>query len=670
VKLKEYQRKRDFTQTREPAGKPAKSKGALKFFVQKHAATRLHYDLRLEMGGVLKSWAVPRGPSMNPLDQRLAVHVEDHPLEYGSFEGIIPKGNYGAGTVMVWDRGTYVARSTSARGPGEKAMLKGYAEGKITFVLSGEKLKGEFALVRLKGKDPKAWILVKKRDSFATFGESLWEEVSAISKRPMKKIAEESAKKKDIWLPKHGKAEAVPRRLRPMQARITLGFTPSAEWVYEPYYKGVRVLAEIENGQVRLYSGGLLTLNKKYPAIVDALEGIPYGTVLDGEIVGKKLILYDLLYSQGKDLRASPLLERKKILKGLKIFGPTLVYGEHESDPKKVQPASGRLVAKKKDSVYTTGLSRDWARLPLSAFSKSDADDKPPLRNLDKVFWPDEGITKGDLLRYYDKIAPVLLPHLKDRPESLHRQPDGLKNEGFFQKDNAGFLPRRVETARVYSGSSEKTINYVLCQDRWTLLYLVNLGCIELNPWISRKPTLENPDYVVIDLDPDDNSFDEVVEVALEVNRVLKKIGVKAWCKTSGASGLHICIPLSPGHTYEEARLFAEDVCKVVREKFKRNTSLERTPAKRRGKIYLDYLQNRRGQTLAAPYCVRPRPGATVSTPLKWAEVKPGLDPTAFTIETIGDRVKRYGDLWAPTLRGTEKLAPARKRLSKFLHNL
>lgn len=668
MKLKEYRRKRDFTQTREPAGKATKSKGALKFFVQKHAATRLHYDLRLEMGGVLKSWAVPRGPSMNPLDQRLAVHVEDHPIEYGSFEGMIPKGNYGAGTVMVWDRGTYTARSTTARAAGEKALLAGYSEGKITFVLSGEKLKGEFALIRLKGKDPKAWLLVKKRDAFASFGESLWDENSVLSHRPMKKIAGEATKKKEIWIPKHGKAEAVPRRLRPMQAKITLAFSPSAEWVYEPYHKGLRVLAEVENGEVRLYSGGLLTLNKKYPALVRELAGIPYGTVLDGEIVGKKLVLYDLLYAQGKDLRAMPLIERKKRLKALGIFNATLVYGEAYDDPKKVRSPSGRLVAKRRDSPYVTGLSRDWARVSLASLGKSESDDKPPLRNLDKVFWPGEDITKGDLLRYYDKIAPLILPHLRDRPESLHRQPDGLKNDGFFQKDNAGFLPRRVETARVYSGSSQKTINYVLCQDRWTLLYLVNLGCIELNPWISRKPTLENPDYVVIDLDPDDgNSFEEVIEVALEVNRVLRQVGVKAWCKTSGASGLHICIPLTAGHTYEEARLFAEAVCQVVHKKFKRNTSLERTPAKRRGKIYLDYLQNRRGQTLAAPYCVRPRPGATVSTPLKWSEVKRGLDPADFTIETIEARIKREGDLWAPTLKGTETLAPALKRLNKLL---
>jgi len=664
VKLKEYNAKRDFSRTKEPRGKIKSTKGKLRFVVQKHDASRIHYDLRLEMGGVYKSWAVPKGPSMNPLDQRLAVYVEDHPLEYGKFEGIIPEGNYGAGTVLVWDTGTYTER----KGRGEKGMLEGLASGKLTFVLQGKKLNGEFALIKLKGKDPKAWLLVKKRDEFAVRGESLWDERSVVSGRSMKELA---GTQKEVWIPKKGKAESIPRRVRPMFAKITFSFTPGPEWIYEPFYRGGdRVIVEKSGKEIRLASRGILSVTKKYPEIVKALAKVPTETVLDGEIVDKKLILSDLLVWEGKDWREKPLIERKAKLESLKIFNAHIVYGNHATDPAKLKVASGRLIAKKKDGLYRGGISREWLRINQTKGSVQKTDpslDRPPLKNLEKLYWPDEDISKGDLLRYYDQIADTILPHLKDRPQSLHRQPDGVKNEGFFQKDNPGYVPRRIETTRVYSGSSNKTINYILCQDRWTLLYLVNLGCIELNPWISRKPSLEKPDYSVIDLDPDDNNFEEVIEIARETHAVLKSIGVKSWCKTSGASGLHICIPLGGAYSYDESRVFAEEVCKVVHERHRANTSLERNPARRRGKIYLDYLQNRRGQTLAAPYCVRPRPGATVSTPLDWKEVKQGLDPKAFTIVTMPKRLKRVGDLW--TLGGKTNLEAAMKQLSKLTHN-
>ncbi len=617
-----YQRKRRFDRTPEPKGKPGKGKSPLRFVVQKHAASRTHYDFRLEIDGTLKSWAIPKGISLDPTDQRLAVQVEDHPIEYGAFEGVIPKGNYGAGTVMIWDRGTYAERTKN-----------GLDQGHITFILQGEKLKGEFALIRLKGRDPKAWLLVKKRDEFMRKGEDLAEEVSVLSGRTMKQIAEQSVKKRDIWIPRQGKKESIPqRRILPMIAKISVAFQSGPEWIYEPFWRGKRA-----------------TLEKQ-------------GHLLDGEYVGGKFIAYDLLRSQGKDLRELPLEARKKKLKGLRVFDKKIVYGEHTDEI----PTSEKFIAKRKDSPYKSGIARDWLRVLKK--SAEDSDERPRLHNLDKVFWPDEGYTKGDLLRYYDRIADFILPYLKDYPQSLHRQPDGLKDDGFFQKDHPGYLPKRIETVRVYSASSAKTINYLLCQDRWTLLFLVNLGCIELNPWISRRKDLDKPDYCVIDLDPDDNPFDQVIETALEVNRVLKKIGVRAWIKTSGASGLHICIPLGAKYDYDTSRKFAEAVCAVAHRRLKGFTSLERNPARRRGKIYLDFLQNRRGQTLAAPYCVRPKSGATVSTPLDWKEVKKGLDPSAFTIQTISRRLRRVGDLWKPLLSGApgQDIPPALKKLRKI----
>jgi bifunctional non-homologous end joining protein LigD len=516
MSLKEYRKKRKFHRTPEPKGKESGSgTKTLRFFVQKHDATRVHFDFRIELDGVLKSWAVPRGPSMNPLDQRLAVRVEDHPIEYGSFEGVIPKGNYGAGTVMLWDSGTYVDRATGG-GPDQlKILREGLAKGRLTLVLSGKRLKGEFALVRLRTSrsESNAWLLIKKRDSSARF--SLVPTVkdsdrSIASKRTMSQIDHQSKGGKAVWISK-----------RPLQRAI----------------------------------------------------------------------------------------------------------------PK--------------------------------------TSDKPPISHKDKVFWPKEGFTKGDLVQYYERISPYLLPHLKDRPESLRRQPDGLRNPGFFQKDMVGFVPRRIMTKKIFSQSTGKTVNYVLCQDQWTLLYLVNLGCIEFNPWLSRADHLDKPDFVVIDLDPDGNSYNEVVKVAKEVHKVLTLAGVKSWAKTSGASGMHICVPTKARYDFDTTRRFAELVCQIVHQRFPDLTSIERNPARRRKKIYLDFLQNRRGQTLAAPYCVRPLPGAPVSTPLKWSEVKTGLKPSSFTMFNIERRLKRVGDLWRPLLHSTttsNNLEIGSKRLLKLLH--
>jgi DNA ligase D-like protein (predicted polymerase) len=442
------------------------------------------------------------------------------------------------------------------------------------------------------------------------------------------------------------------------------------EGYFEIFGKGHRAVAEVERGRVQLYSRAFLSFDRKYPAIVQALRSLGHEAVLDGELIseGKKTIyvVSDLLFLDGKDLRELPLRERKAALSKLKLKEP-LREAKWATTSKGLL---GTVVAKAADSPYRSGLAKDWLRFlarPARAPAKPSREN-PPLTHLTKVYWPEEGFTKGDLVRYYDQVAETILPYLVDRPQSMHRQPDGLRNEGFFHKDMSSFLPRRIETVRVSSASSGKTINYVLCQDRWSLLYLVNMGCIELNPWLSKRPKLDHPDMVVIDLDPDENDFDEVIEVAQEVHRVLDAVGADSYCKTSGASGLHICIPTGGRFDFDVGRKFAEAVCEVVNRQFPSLTSVERNPAKRRGRIYLDFLQNRRGQTLAAPYCVRPRPGAPVSTPLKWSEVKPGLRPTAFTIQTMARRLKRVGDLWRPLLNSSVDIEACMKRLSKRFH--
>jgi bifunctional non-homologous end joining protein LigD len=272
------------------------------------------------------------------------------------------------------------------------------------------------------------------------------------------------------------------------------------------------------------------------------------------------------------------------------------------------------------------------------------------LTNLKKVYWPDEKYTKGDLIEYYSSVSKFILPYLKDRPESLHRHPNGINNKSFFHKDMSSKLPDWIETVVIRSESNNKDINYLVCQNEATLIYMNNLGCIEINPWNSRRQSQENPDYTVIDLDPADNTFDEVIETALVVKSILDKAGAESFIKTSGASGMHIYIPLGAKYDYEQGRNFAHIIAQLANAELPDLTSIERSPKARPKSIYLDYLQNRMGQTLASAYSVRPKPGATVSTPLDWKEVKIGLHPSQFTIKTVPQRLKKTGDLFKGVL--------------------
>lgn len=286
------------------------------------------------------------------------------------------------------------------------------------------------------------------------------------------------------------------------------------------------------------------------------------------------------------------------------------------------------------------------------------------LTNKQKLYWPDEQITKGDVIEYYNNVHKVILPYLKDRPQSLRRNPNGVTDQGFFQKDAGGEAPAWVRSVPINAESAHRMINYILCNDLATLTYLNNLGCIELNPWNSRVSKLDYPDYLIMDIDPgDDNTFSQVIDTALAIKDILDKAGAKCYCKTSGASGLHIYIPLRAQYTYDQTRTFAEVIALLTVEQLPRITTVERTLAKRNGRIYVDYLQNKKGQTLASVYSLRPVPGATVSTPLLWSEVKPGLHPSQFTIHTISSRLEKVGDLFHGVL--TEKI-----NLKKCLKNL
>lgn len=287
------------------------------------------------------------------------------------------------------------------------------------------------------------------------------------------------------------------------------------------------------------------------------------------------------------------------------------------------------------------------------------------LSNLDKIYWPKEKYTKGDVILYYEKIAPYILPYLKNRPLSLLRHPNGIEQQAFFHKDVGDNAPEWMKTFEIFSESANKNINYVVCNNKASLLYVANLGTIEMNPWNSTIKKVDNPDYMVIDIDPsENNTFDQVIETALAVKEVLSKAEIDGYCKTSGASGLHVYVPMGTKYDYDQAKEFAHIIASLTCDLLPDFTTLERSLAKRgKANIYIDFLQNRRGQTLACAYSLRPKPGATVSTPLEWKEVKKGLTPAQFTFINILKRIEKKGDLFAPVLNKGIDLRKALKNL-------
>jgi bifunctional non-homologous end joining protein LigD len=289
------------------------------------------------------------------------------------------------------------------------------------------------------------------------------------------------------------------------------------------------------------------------------------------------------------------------------------------------------------------------------------------VTNLNKVYWPEDGYTKGDLIGYYREIVDFILPYLRDRPESLHRHPNGVQEKSFFQKDVSRQPPPDwVRTAELIDSDGKRT-RTILCQDEATLVYLANLGCIELNPWHARVGILDQADYLVLDLDPENVSFDHVIEAAQTIRKVLHQAGAEGFCKTSGQRGLHVYVPFGARHSHDQAKQLAELIARIVNARLPASTSLVRNPKSRQGRVYLDWLQNGKGKTLAAPYSVRPRPMATVSTPLKWTEVRRGLDPAKFTIRTMPKRLDLVGDLWKPVLGPGIDLSACLERLAPLL---
>ena len=941
--LTEYKKKRKFSNTPEPeggTGSTTKSKGKeLVFVIQKHDASHLHYDLRLELKGVMKSWAVPKGPSLNPADKRLAMLVEDHPVEYNEFEGIIPPGNYGAGTVIIWDQGTYEpieevkkkGMNRTVKSPNkplghlskseqEKVLLSAFYGGSMKIKLHGKKLKGEFALVKIAGREENAWLLIKHRDEYATEEDITIKDKSVVSGKTIEQMAGD--KKSKQWIsnrssdgklkksresgvgsrekePKSRESEGnvvvgqadydkivagitkslskkkkspMPADLRPMLATLVDHPFDDPDWMYEVKWDGYRTLAYLNKGEVELRSRNNNSFIAKFSPVYAALKEWPIAAIVDGEIVvvneqglsnfnslqnwsgdddGELLMyVFDILWLNGFNCMDLPLLERRAILRQLvphegiikfsenfeasgteffevaqqaglegiiakrvdstyhpdtrtknwlkikteqrheaviagytrnegssKLFS-ALILGVYENgelkfigqagtgftdqvqkkilkilkplettkSPFKIEPVINKptrfrpkppktavtwvkptLVCEVKYQELTSegimrhpsfqGLREDKEPGEVTASpqpspmegengselideisedvkaakeskrnkktesSSSEKEEKSFLNptdetqtknvnghelkftNLSKLYWPKEKITKRDMINYYYTMVPYMLPYMKDRPQSLNRHPDGIHGESFYQKNVSGKVDDWITKHRYKNTTHEGEKTFLVCTDEASLLYIAKLGCIEMNPWHSRIQAPDSPDWCVIDLDPDTNSFEEVIEAANVIRKILDAVDIPSYPKTSGSTGMHIYIPLGAKYTYDQSKQLAELIVTFAHEELGDFTSIVRNPSKRKGKIYLDFLQNRAIQTIAAPYSLRPKPGATASAPLHWDEIKKGLSIQDFTIHNMLERVKSEGDLFKGVL---EKGIDLQKVLNKI----
>jgi bifunctional non-homologous end joining protein LigD len=849
MSLEEYRRKRVFTRTPEPPAEVKQGEGKL-FFIQRHSATRLHYDLRLEMDGVLKSWALPNGPTLDPAIKRLAVLVEDHPMDYGSFEGTIPAGNYGAGKVILWDRGSYEIL-------GDKPRAEQWKAGDLKVRFHGQKLLGDFALVRTNRSGGKDWLLIKKKDFAVRPGWSPEDDIRSVLQGPAELSSIEGAV-----------AAEMPAKIEPMLAVLGNSLPAGSDWLYEVKWDGYRALCFIAKGKVRMVSRRDNVMDKQFPEVAQALSrSIKAKTaIVDGEIValdehgtpsfqllqnrvgfhksiksGKPHALnffaFDLLYLDGFDLRRASLIDRRRLLQSIVLPDETVRYSDHfagkgnellqavrdkgmegiiakharsryeprrssewvkikvtsqqdfvicgfilgEREPfgslvlgyyknknlvyagnvgsgftqaslKSVYESIKPLIVKKptlndvpkeigevtwvkpelvcvvkfnswtdderlrapvfqglrldaapqdtvretvqqpgENSPETNGkVSRTRAKLPgktkeaakdskarvqLEALLPADATEltltinnrRLKFTNLKKVFYPADGYTKRDVINFYASVANLLVPHLQDRPLSLKRYPNGIAADFFFQKAVAAGFPEWLHTEEIPTDEKSST-RMVIADDKASLLYLANLGCIDQNPWMSRLGSLDHPDFVLIDLDPYHCGYDRIVEAAQLVREKLDLIGLQSYPKTTGGNGMHVYIPVETRYTYAQTRTLAQVLSHWANTDRPDLFTMPRTVAAReKGKVYFDWMQNAEGKTISAPYVLRAHPGAPVATPLSWDEVQPGLKPQQFHIANVLRRFERVGDLFAGVLKKPQRMEKALDKLSKLV---
>jgi bifunctional non-homologous end joining protein LigD len=866
--LEKYRAKRSPDRTPEPMGTVSPVPGRL-FVVHKHAARNLHFDLRLEMEGVLRSWAVPKGPSYDMNDKRLAVKVEDHPLEYGDFEGVIPQGNYGAGGVIVWDRGEWVPLED---------WREGLEKGKLLFELKGYKLHGKWTLVKIK-KSERDWLLIKERDAYMTApGEAdAFPEESVLSGLTVEEI--KSGENPGAQIIEALEAEEKAVRVR-VDAKSVEAMHCETEdkaftrdgWIFELKLDGYRLIASKSHGEALLLTRNGNDYTNVFPEVARAVKSLPFDDcIIDGEVVcldakgipsfsrlqqrGRlssemeirraavelpaTFYAFDLIAFEDFDLRPMPLLRRKELLSEVVPKLGALRYLDHietEGEAFLEQVTAMGLegiVAKKSASRYRGGRSGDWlkikaertgdfvivgftkpkgSRAHLGALQLADwvdgtlvyagrvgtgfndallkelhglldpivrkdplcagpvyapgseplkseqipetsttvwtdavhvcevryrevtpdgllrhstfvrlrndkaarecerqgwsvgsgrgeagsespespsaesaivgqASHEPPpppakgpiqkniaFTNLKKIYWPAEKYTKGDLIDYYRAVSKWLLPYLANRPVVLTRFPDGIDGKSFYQKDAPVFAPEWMRTVPIWSEETQREIKYFVCDDEESLLYLANMGSIPLHIWASRVGSLELPDWCVIDLDPKEAPFSDVIRTAIVLHRVCESVGLPNYVKTTGKTGLHILLPLGRQCTYEQSRMIGELLARCVLRELNDIATITRHVTKRGDKVYLDYLQNRHGQTIVAPFSVRPLPGATVSMPLVWDDVNDSLDPKTLTIRTALEKIERLGsDPVLPVLEMKPDLAQVLDQLASVL---
>jgi bifunctional non-homologous end joining protein LigD len=853
--LSTYRAKRSPDRSPEPVGTVSTAPGRL-FVVHKHAARQLHFDLRLEMEGVLRSWAVPRGPSYDMNDKRLAVRVEDHPLEYGDFEGIIPAGNYGAGGVIVWDRGEWVPLED---------WREGLEKGKLLFELRGYKLHGKWTLVKIK-KSEKDWLLIKERDAWVKVPGDQFLEESVLSGLTVEEVKEGHSPA--TRLRKALEDAGMPRsRVNPATVELMLAelhehaFTRDG-WIFELKLDGYRLLAAKMHGEALLLTRNGNDYTNVFPEVARAVKALPVDEcIIDGEVVvtdteGRPsfarlqqrgalhsaldirraavelpatFYAFDIIGFEDFDLRPLSLVRRKALLaEMLPKVGPVRYLDHIEREGEAFLQQVGAMglegiVAKKADVPYRGGRHGHWmkikaertaefvivgfteprgARSGFGALQLADyvhgalvyagragtgfndallvelkdmldpivradppclgpvfkpdaeprpseqipdtrtttwveprhvvevrfrewtpdgllrhpafmrirhdkaphqcdrqgwsaapavsesastttpevrapepvAEPKPPapkaiaFSNLKKIFWPAERYTKGDLIDYYRGISRWLLPYLRNRPVVLTRFPDGIDGKSFYQKDAPDFAPEWMRTVPIWSEETQRDIKYFVAEDEESIQYIANMGSIPLHIWASRVGSLELPDWCVIDLDPKEAPFSDVIRTAIVLRRICESIGLSSYVKTTGKTGLHILLPLGRQCTYAQSRAVGELLARVVLRELSDIATITRHVTKRGDKVYLDYLQNRHGQLIVAPYSVRPLPGATVSMPLRWEEVNDSLDPRAFTITTAIERMQSLGgDPVVAVLEEKPDLAAVLERLSAVM---
>jgi len=826
--LKRYRDKRDFGATLEPPASKANvanrtpTQGS-SFVVQKHWASRLHYDFRLEHNGVLLSWAVPKGPCFDPAKKQMAVHVEDHPIDYASFEGTIPPKQHGAGTVIVWDRGTWEPVGDAD---------KGMEAGKLVFRLHGEKLAGLWELVRISKPGDKAdqWMMFKKRDEWARplaeydVIKALPDSVIANPLGLVEEREPRSFRNRPTALPEVDLSDAVaaslPAKLEPQLATLTPSLPAGGDWIVESKLDGYRLLARIDKKRVRLFTRNGHDWTSRFPLLVAELKDLPLSSAwLNGEIVVLKdgipsfsalqnavdgqsnndivYFLFDVIFLDGKDLRRVPLWSRRAVLAPIvENSGKRLLYSQDfDAPPAQIfEAATGLglegLMLKSRDAPYESGRTQTWlkakARLRqelvicgMTARGGNDGEvgslllgfyvggklhdagsvgtgwDSKTARDLWKQLTPLEvdatpfdtplkkpgrwskraigserwvkpvlvaeveftewtadevirqasfiglrldkdargvvreggttrapgshpqmkithpkrvidasaSVTKADLVRFYASVAERMLPHLKDRPVALVRAPEGVAGNLFFQKHaERTAMPGLKAHDR---GLWPKHPPLLTVDTAEALLSAAQMNTTEFHTWNSVVRRLEAPDRVIFDLDPGEGvKWAHVQEAALLVRLLLSELGLQAWLKTSGGKGLHIVVPLNPRLDYAKVKEFSKSfvahLAKTIPERF----SAVSGPSNRVGKIYVDYLRNGKGQTTAAAFSARARPGMGVSMPVAWEQLADLKSGSQWTVQTAREYLSfQASDPWSDYWTTKQSLAPATKRL-------